>query len=187
MESWNHQTRGDSGESAWGRVEPADAPAGRGGGAASDLPSGFTGFHLISVGHLGAEYEAYRAGQPCTVTVLNASLAEEPARRRFADDCRAYRGLDGAPGLAVPQECGFTPSDRPWLRSASVSGYIRVASAAAGRPFPASAVTMIAVRLAAALHAMHDAGLLHLDVRPGNLLIQPDGNPLLARYGVRPM
>ncbi len=38
-------------------------------------------------------------------------------------------------------------------------------------------------RVADALHVAHEAGVLHRDVKPGNILVQPDGQPLLADFG----
>jgi eukaryotic-like serine/threonine-protein kinase len=37
--------------------------------------------------------------------------------------------------------------------------------------------------VADALHAAHEAGLLHLDVKPGNILVTPTGQPRLADFG----
>ncbi len=38
--------------------------------------------------------------------------------------------------------------------------------------------------VARALHRVHQAGLLHLDIKPSNVLIRRDGTPLLADFGV---
>ncbi len=38
--------------------------------------------------------------------------------------------------------------------------------------------------IALAVQRVHDAGLLHLDVKPSNILVRRDGTPLLADFGV---
>lgn len=48
----------------------------------------------------------------------------------------------------------------------------------------ADAVAWIGVRLAEALSYAHDKGVLHLDIKPGNILINPYGKPLLTDFNV---
>ncbi|MEO1352112.1 MAG: serine/threonine-protein kinase [Cyanobacteria bacterium J06635_15] len=38
-------------------------------------------------------------------------------------------------------------------------------------------------QLAAALHRLHQAGLIHCDIHPGNIILQPDGAPVLIDFG----
>jgi serine/threonine protein kinase len=38
--------------------------------------------------------------------------------------------------------------------------------------------------IARALHAAHEAGITHRDIKPGNIMIQPDGNPIILDFGL---
>jgi len=42
----------------------------------------------------------------------------------------------------------------------------------------------IVERTARALHAAHEAGLVHRDVKPGNIMITPDGSPVVVDFGL---
>jgi serine/threonine protein kinase len=49
---------------------------------------------------------------------------------------------------------------------------------------PADRVLGIVAQTATALQAAHDAGLVHRDVKPGNLLITPDGRVKITDFGI---
>jgi hypothetical protein len=51
-------------------------------------------------------------------------------------------------------------------------------------PVPASAAARIVEQLAAAVHAAHGAGVLHRDIKPGNVLLDADGTPKLTDFGL---
>lgn len=45
-------------------------------------------------------------------------------------------------------------------------------------------VLLMIERAARALHAAHEAGLVHRDIKPGNIMISPDGQPVLLDFGL---
>jgi len=49
---------------------------------------------------------------------------------------------------------------------------------------PATRVLSIVSQTASALHAAHQAGLVHRDIKPGNLLITPDGSVKITDFGI---
>jgi serine/threonine protein kinase len=85
-------------------------------------------------------------------------------------------------------DAGFTLDDRPFLVSRLCGGGSAQARLAAGGPLPVDEVLAIGLRLALALHASHRRGVLHLDVRPANILAAEPGDApaewLLADHGV---
>ncbi|MCU1638375.1 MAG: serine/threonine protein kinase [Microbacteriaceae bacterium] len=52
------------------------------------------------------------------------------------------------------------------------------------RVLPADRVLDIVAQTASALHAAHAAGLVHRDIKPGNLLITPDGRVKITDFGI---
>src|SRR5206468_4006645 len=51
-------------------------------------------------------------------------------------------------------------------------------------PLPVADVARIGLAVLGALSAAHDAGVLHRDVKPGNVLLADDGRVVLADFGI---
>jgi nucleotide-binding universal stress UspA family protein len=56
----------------------------------------------------------------------------------------------------------------------------RVASA----PLPAESVAAIGAAIARALDSLHQQDVIHLDLKPGNVLLRPDGSAVLIDFGL---
>jgi serine/threonine protein kinase len=74
--------------------------------------------------------------------------------------------------------------DRPWI----VMEYIRSRSLqqiiTQEGPLPPDRVASIGLSVLAALTAAHDAGVLHRDIKPGNVLVAEDGRVVLTDFGL---
>jgi serine/threonine protein kinase len=71
----------------------------------------------------------------------------------------------------------------PWLATAFVPGPSLAEAVAGHGPLPARTLRVLGARLAEALGDLHTAGLVHRDVKPGNVLLALDG-PRLIDFGV---
>ena len=49
--------------------------------------------------------------------------------------------------------------------------------------YPAAALKDLLMPLLGGLGALHEAGIIHRDIKPGNIVIQPNGNPVLVDFG----
>ena len=79
---------------------------------------------------------------------------------------------------------GTTRGRRPWLAMEYCSGGSLARKVAAQGPLPVDEVVSIGARLGSALHAAHEAGILHRDVKPHNVLLTAYGEPALADFGI---
>jgi serine/threonine protein kinase len=73
---------------------------------------------------------------------------------------------------------------KPWLVMEHVSSRSLQDILEAEGPLPPSAVATIGLDLLAALDAAHDAGIVHRDVKPSNVLVDRDGHACLTDFGI---
>jgi serine/threonine protein kinase len=66
-----------------------------------------------------------------------------------------------------------------FVPSSSLTGLLRERGT-----IPPAQVSRIGADLAAALHAAHEVGIVHRDVKPGNVLITEDGSAKLTDFGI---
>ncbi|MFJ7206373.1 serine/threonine-protein kinase [Streptomyces sp. NPDC098789] len=78
----------------------------------------------------------------------------------------------------------FEHDDRPWIVMEYIDGpSLAEAAKAAGRIEPREAAR-IGLHVLGALRAAHAVGVLHRDVKPGNVLLAKDGRVLLTDFGI---
>lgn len=53
-----------------------------------------------------------------------------------------------------------------------------------GRPFPLRDVLQIFIDLGNALHNVHELGVVHRDIKPGNIVVDEDGRAVLVDFGL---
>jgi serine/threonine-protein kinase PknK len=153
--------------------------------AAADADLGFDGVEEIGRGGFGV---VYRCTQPqldrlVAVKVLTNDLDSDNLER-FMREQRAMGRLSGHPHIVTVLQVGKTPSGRPFIvmpYHAKGSLWERVG----GRtPLDWTQVVGIGVKIAGALEAAHRAGILHRDVKPGNVLLTDYGEPQLTDFGL---
>jgi serine/threonine protein kinase len=100
---------------------------------------------------------------------------------RFRREVSAAQAVSDAYTAAV---VGAGPDDSPpWLATTYVPGPPLSDLVAQAGPLPEDAVWRLAGGLAEALQAIHSHGLVHRDLKPGNILIAADG-PRVIDFGI---
>ncbi|QFR02007.1 ABC transporter substrate-binding protein [Streptomyces phaeolivaceus] len=143
----------------------------------------------LGAGGMGVVFLARAPGGAyAAVKVVRASYADDVGfRARFRREIEVARRVDSP--WVVPLLGADADAEDPWLATAFVPGpslaeVLDGPEGPEGRgPWPAASVSVLGQLLAEALDAVHRAGLVHRDVKPGNVLLAPDG-PRLIDFGI---
>ena len=123
-------------------------------------------------------------GREVAVKVDNRVLGDDRDRRRFVREVTAAGRLSGHPHVIDLYDAGTLADGRPYLvMELCPSGSLNDALRRHG-PMSAARVRDIGVRICDALAAAHAAGVLHRDIKPGNILVNRYGLVGLADFGL---
>ncbi|MFJ1803513.1 bifunctional serine/threonine-protein kinase/ABC transporter substrate-binding protein [Streptomyces sp. NPDC088180] len=121
-------------------------------------------------------------GALVAIKLIRAEYADDAAfRARFRREVAIARQVRNR--WAVPVVDADTEAPAPWLATEFVPGPALGEAVGSGGPLPERGVRALGSMLAEALEAVHTAGLVHRDVKPGNVLLGLDG-PRLIDFGI---
>ncbi|MFJ9145825.1 bifunctional serine/threonine-protein kinase/ABC transporter substrate-binding protein [Streptomyces griseus] len=121
-------------------------------------------------------------GALVAIKLIRAEYADDPGfRARFRREVAIARQVRNR--WAVPVVDADTEAPAPWLATEFVPGPALSEAVGGGGPLPERGVRALGSMLAEALEAVHAAGLVHRDVKPGNVLLGLDG-PRLIDFGI---
>ncbi|MEV0776532.1 bifunctional serine/threonine-protein kinase/ABC transporter substrate-binding protein [Streptomyces sp. NPDC050428] len=137
----------------------------------------------LGAGGMGVVYLGRAdSGELAAVKVILPEYADQPEfRARFRREVIAARRVDSP--WAVPVTGADPEAPAPWLATAFVPGPSLAEAVTTCGPLPPRGVRVLGRMLARALTTVHDAGLVHRDVKPGNVLLAVDG-PRLIDFGI---
>ncbi|MDX1579050.1 MAG: protein kinase, partial [Gemmatimonadota bacterium] len=133
----------------------------------------------------GVVYRAWdeRLERQVALKFLAPEAAEdEEGRRRLLREARALSTLDH-PNVCTVHEVGETARGRPFIAMALYEGETLKERIGRG-PLPVDEAVRTAVGIASALDVGHRRGIVHRDVKPGNVMLTEDGGVRLLDFGL---
>lgn len=174
-------------------VEAVLQGSGRGAGSPAvspDLPPGRTVGHFriverIGAGGMGTVYRARdtRLEREVALKFLPPDLgASRDAEERLFVEARSAAALEH-PNVCTVHEIGETEDGRPFIAMALYKGETLKDRIRKG-PLPPEDPAAIAIQIARGLAAAHERGIVHRDVKPGNVILTTDGTVKLLDFGL---
>ncbi|TDQ50243.1 serine/threonine protein kinase [Actinorugispora endophytica] len=122
------------------------------------------------------------AGRAVAVKRIHPHLATDRSfRERFAREVTAARQVSGA--FTAPVIDADPEGEVPWLVTSYVPSLPLDDAVRAHGPLPEASLRVLAASLAEALTEIHRVGLIHRDLKPGNVLLSEDG-PRVIDFGI---
>lgn len=160
--------------------------------AAGDAPA------TPRIGHYSVLRELGRGGQATVYLARDERLQRDVALkvlpRTFASAQQELRLQREATTAARLDDSGICPiyevgndGSHAFLAMRYVAGQTlaeRCAAARATGPLPWRDVVTLFARLCDSLHRAHAAGVVHRDIKPGNVMLEPSGQPVLLDFGL---
>lgn len=143
-------------------------------------------------GGMGAVWRVHHIGWDTDLAMKRPQpkcFVSQRAKANFIHECEAWINLGLHPNIVscyYVREIGGTPSifsewmDGGSLENAILEGALYEGSEAAQQ----ERILDIAIQFARGLHYAHEAGLIHQDVKPGNLLLTKEGDAKVADFGL---
>ena len=141
--------------------------------------------HQIARGGMAEVWEATDdvLGRSVAVKVLLPELASDPAfTERFRREAISAARL-AHPNVVATFDTGVD-GDLAFIVMELVDARTLKDVLVERGPLPAHEATTLAAQVAGALHYAHEAGIVHRDVKPANILICPDGRVKVADFGI---
>jgi eukaryotic-like serine/threonine-protein kinase len=121
--------------------------------------------------------------RPVAVKVLAGHLADDATfRSRFVREARLAAQLSH-PNVVQIYDSGENDGN-PYIVMEFVDGRTLADELTETGPLPPDRVVELGVQVCAGLGTAHAAGLVHRDIKPGNLLIREDGMVKIADFGI---
>ena len=174
-------------EATWTRLEEACAWLGAHYDRAPEGDARVGRYHLGARIGEGVSAVVYRAedpdlGRPVALKLTRRSFARDPERReRVRREALGAAGLRH-PGVVTIHEVGMH-GERPYFVLELVEGVALEQRLREG-PVGHTAAARLVAQVADAVDYAHEMGVIHRDIKPGNILLDADGRPRLTDFGL---
>lgn len=139
----------------------------------------------LGVGGMGAVYRAMDAtlGRFVAIKVMKAEMGEDPALvESFLREARAAAALNH-PNIVQIYSCG-QEQGQPYIVMELIGGGRMDQMMENGKKIPEVRLLEISLEVADGLKAANEAGLVHGDIKPANILLDKNGRARITDFGL---
>src|SRR5262245_53307120 len=139
---------------------------------------------VLGEGGMGTVYEAEQDNPRRTVAlkVIRAGLASEILLKRFVREAQILGQLHH-PGIARVYDAGVADSGQPYFVMELIAG-VPLDQYARDHALDARGRLELVARVCDAVQHAHERGVIHRDLKPGNILVESSGQPRVLDFGV---
>lgn len=127
-------------------------------------------------------YEQAMPRRAVAVKVLPSDVGDADLLRMFNAEADVLARLSAHPSIVTVYQAGISADGRAYIVMEFCPG--SMSPRYRSEKIPVSEVLTIGVKMAGALETAHRAGLVHRDIKPGNILTTAFGSPVLADFGI---
>ncbi|MGW1066570.1 serine/threonine-protein kinase [Streptomyces aureus] len=151
-----------------------------------------TGYEIREVLGRGGFATVYRAhqlavGREVALKVDSRTLVSDRDRQRFLREVTAAGRLSGHPHVVPVHDAGVLADGRPYMVMELCPGGSLGDRLLRRGPLAVEEARNIGLGIADALAAAHSAGVLHRDIKPGNIMVNRYGAAALTDFGLAAM
>jgi len=138
----------------------------------------------LGQGGMGVVYKAKDTRLKRTVALkfLPPSISDATARKRFVQEAQAASSLDH-PNICSIHEIDETPDGRMFIVMPCYEGESLQVKIERG-PMGVEEAVLVAIQVASGLSKAHEKGIVHRDVKPGNIFVTSDGLAKIVDFGL---
>src|SRR5262249_56933242 len=114
--------------------------------------------------------------------VIRAGLASQALLQRFAREAEILGRLHD-PGIAQVYEAGVAEGGQPYFAMELIAG-VPLDQYAQEQALDARGRLELVARVCDAVQHAHERGVIHRDLKPGNILVEETGQPKVLDFGV---
>ncbi len=139
---------------------------------------------LLGEGGMGTVYEAEQDNprRAVALKVIRPGLTSAHLVKRFAHEAQVLGRLHH-PGIAQIYEAGLVADGQPFFAMELILG-LPLTEYARNQRLDAAARLDLLARVCDAVQHAHDKGVIHRDLKPGNILVDESGQPKVLDFGV---
>src|SRR5262245_55387072 len=139
---------------------------------------------VLGEGGMGTVYEAEQDSPRRTVAlkVIRAGLASDLLLKRFAREAEILGRLHH-PGIAQVYDAGVAENGQPYFAMELIAG-VPLDQYARDQALDVPGRLELVARVRDAVQHAHERGVIHRDLKPGNILVESSGQPKVLDFGV---